>query len=157
MQTFHQFIASLFQTRVEVEWALLHNIEERIMNHNIWWKSSWAFFTNISGFCCNSLHKYHLWSYRFKAFHKLLLLGYILKQRHKDLYALLGCASCGYDSIEETWVYFMTCPALAPQCIDLYVNVKQNYEALILEMLIMHFLDLFLRKLKLRTSNWRCY
>src|SRR6266496_1363579 len=77
---FRSFISSMFRTKDKAEWSLLHNIEERFTNHGIWWKSSWAFFRNITGFHCNRSYKHHLWSYGIKAFHRLLPLGHILNK-----------------------------------------------------------------------------
>ncbi len=78
---FRRFVSSAFQIKAEAEWALLSRIEERLENHSLWWKSSWAFFTNITGFRCNRSVKHRLWSYGVKAFHRLLPLGSLLTQR----------------------------------------------------------------------------
>src|SRR6266542_5386319 len=132
---FRRFIHTAFQIKAEAEWALLSRIEERLENHSFWWKSSWAFFTNITGFCCNRSVKHRLWSYGVKAFHRLLPLWSLLTQRRPDLYKTLGCVSCGSEVITETWDHFINCPGLAQARSSLYSQISRTFWNLLSEFL----------------------
>jgi len=124
---FRKFVSSLFQTKSCAEWSLLHSIEERLTNHSIWWKSSWAFLKNITGFKCNQGRKHLLWAYGIKAFHRLLPLGKILCQRHSSLYHDMGCAVCENQNCIEDWDHFITCKAMINQRNAMFKHLRQDF------------------------------